>query len=145
MYAIKLDNNEVKYIPDWIVEKNLDQNQIYAVRAEGENAKAERETEKAILAAWTTECGKVSLWVPKSVLKSKEQARAEYEAEEARMQKKAESYDKLVATAHEAGVADVRNYMKVDTIVAKAKAAGKFDAIKSLVKLGKSGKYILAD
>lgn len=50
MYAIKLDNNEVKYIPDWIVEKNLDQNQIYAVRAEGEDAWAQRETEKAILA-----------------------------------------------------------------------------------------------
>lgn len=145
MYAIKLDTNEVKYIPDWIVEKNLDQNQIYAVRAEGEDATAQRETEKAVLAAWTTEYGKVSLWVPKSVLKSKEQARAEYEAEEARAQKKAEAYDKLVATAHEAGLKDVRNYMKVGTIVAKAKAAGEFDAIKSLVKLGKSGKYILAD
>lgn len=145
MYAIKLDNNEVKYIPDWIIEKNLNQNQIYAVRAEGENAKVERETEKAILATWTTEYGKVSLWVPKSVLKSKEQARAEYEAEKARAEKKAEAYDKLAATAREAGVKDVRNYMKVDTIVAKTKAAGKFDAIKSLVKLGKSGKYILAD
>lgn len=145
MYAIKLENNEVKYIPDWIVEKNLDQNQIYAVRAEGEDAWAQRETEKAILAAWTTEYGKVSLWVPKSVLKSKEQAQAEYEAEATRMKKKAEAYDKLVATAHEAGLKDVRNHMKVDTIVAKAKAAGKFDAIKSLVKPGKGGKYILAD
>ena len=77
MYAIKLDNSEVKYIPDWIVEKNLDQNQIYAVRAESEDATAQRETEKAILAGWTTEYGKVSLWAPKSVLKSKEQARAE--------------------------------------------------------------------
>ena len=144
MFEIEL-NNETKYVPEWIVTKSLDQDRLYAVRAEGVNPTVARETEKAILLEWETEFGKVSMWCPKSVLKTEEQMKAEEQADIERSNKKYDGYTKLISAAEEAGVKYVRGYLKVNTIVKECKAAGKFDAIKDLVKLGKGGRYVLND
>ena len=144
MFEIEL-NNETKIVPAWIVEKNLDQDRFYAVRAEGVNPTLARETEKAVLLEWDTEFGKVSMWCPKSILKSEEQVKAEEQADIERSNKKYDGYTKLVMAAEKAGVKYVRGYLKVNTIVRMCKAAGKFDAIEGLVKLGKGGRYFLAD
>ena len=144
MFEIEL-NNETKIVPAWIVEKNLDQDRFYAVRAEGVNPSLARETEKAVLLEWDTEFGKVSMWCPKSILKSEEQVKAEEQADIERSNKKYDGYTKLIMAAEKAGVKYVRGYLKVNTIVRMCKAAGKFDAIEDLVKLGKGGRYFLAD
>ena len=124
MNAIKL-NNEVKFIPEWIIEKNLDDNQIYAIRAEGEDASLVRETEKAILVEWPTEFGKVSMWCPKSVLKkSMDEVVAEAKAQQARYNNACEQYDKLVDAAKSLGV-KVRKGMCRLTIINKVDEAGK--------------------
>ena len=144
MFEIEL-NNETKYVPEWIVTKSLERDRRYAVYAEGVNPTIARETEKAILLEWDTESGKVSMWCPKSVLKTEEQIKAEEQADIERSNKKYDGYTKLISAAEEAGVKYVRGYLKVNTIVKECKAAGKFDAIKDLVKLGKGGRYVLND
>lgn len=131
MSAIKL-NNEVKFIPEWIIEKNLDENQIYAIHAEGEDAELVRETEKAILVAWATEFGKVSMWCPKSVLKSKDEVVAEAKAQQERYNNACERYTKLVETAKSLGV-KVRKGMCTVTIWDKAIKAGKDAELRALL------------
>ena len=143
MFEIEL-NNETKIVPAWIVTKSLDQDKLYAVRAEGVNPTIARETEKAVMLEWSTEFGHVSMWCPKSVLKTEEQMKAEEQADIERSNKKYYDYIKLRTTAEEAGVKYLRGYLKVNTIVKECKAAGKFDAIKDLVKL-EGGKYYLND
>ena len=143
MFEIEL-NTEAKYVPCWIVKKNLDQDKLYAVRAEGVNPTVARETERAVLLEWDTEFGKVSMWCPKSVLKSEEQMKAEEQADIERSNKKYDGYTKLITAAEEAGVKYVRGYLKVNTVVRMCKAAGKFEAIEDLVKL-EGGKYYLND
>lgn len=123
MNAVNLDN-EVKFIPEWIIEKNLDQNQIYAIRAEGEDASLVRETEKAILVAWFTEFGKVSMWCPKSVLKSKADYEAEIAEQETRFIAGCERYAKLVEAAKSLNIG-IRNRMSTTTIYRKVNEAGK--------------------
>lgn len=123
MNAVKL-NNETKFIPEWIINKNLDANQLYAIRAEGEDASLARETEKAILVEWSTEFGRVSMWCPKSVLKSKDEVVAEAQAQEERFIAGCEQYAKLVEVAKSLGV-KVRNGMRKTTIYSKVNEAGK--------------------
>ena len=138
------NDNQAKFIPDWIIRKNLTSNEIWAIEAEGEDAELIRETEKAVLVAWFTEYGKVTMWCPKSVLKDFAEVKAEADAETDRMTSKMEAYDNLVNTAKELHVG-VRSHMKVNTIVEKVKNAGKFEAIANLVKMGQRGYYVLAD
>lgn len=144
MFEIEM-NNETKYVPEWIVTKSLERDRRYAVYAEGVNPTIARETEKAILLEWDTESGKVSMWCPKSILKSEAQVKAEEQADIERSNKKYDGYTKLIMAAEKAGVKYVRGYLKVNTIVRMCKAAGKFDAIEDLVKLGKGGRYVLND
>lgn len=144
MFEIEL-NNEAKYVPEWIVTKSLERDRRYAVYAEGVNPTIARETEKAILLEWDTESGKVSMWCPKSILKSEAQVKADEQADIERSNKKYDGYTKLIMAAEKAGVKYVRGYLKVNTIVRMCKAAGKFDAIEDLVKLGKGGRYVLND
>lgn len=144
MFEIEL-NNEAKIVPEWIVTKSLERDRRYAVYAEGVNPTIARETEKAILLEWDTESGKVSMWCPKSILKSEAQVKAEEQADIERSNKKYDGYTKLIMAAEKAGVKYVRGYLKVNTIVRMCKAAGKFDAIEDLVKLGKGGRYVLND
>lgn len=131
MNDIKL-NNEIKFIPEWIMNKNLDSNQLYAIRAEQEGPSLVRETEKAILVAWYTEFGKVSMWCPKSVLKSKEEVQKEAEEAENRFIAGCERYAKLVDSAKSLGLA-VRNRMNTVTIWDKADQAGKRAELEALM------------
>lgn len=128
---IELDNT-AKFIPAWIMQKNLDQNQLYAVRAEGENPDVVRETEKAVLVAWFTEYGKVEMWCPKSVLKDEETVKQEAEDAENRFVAGCERYAKLVASAKSLGLA-VRNRMNTITIWDKADQAGKRAELEALM------------
>ena len=131
MNAINL-NNEIKFIPEWIINKNLDDNQLYAIRAEGEDASLVRETEKAILVEWFTEFGKVSMWCPKSVLKSKDDYEAEIAEQENRFIAGCERYAKLVEAAKSLNIG-VRNRMSTVTIWDKADKAGKTAELKALL------------
>src|SRR5690625_3068838 len=61
-------NDNVYGVPTWIIRKNLDQNEQYAVINECEGMSVVRETEKAQLVEYTTNYGKITMWTPKSVL-----------------------------------------------------------------------------
>lgn len=136
-------NGQTKFIPEWIINKSLDSNQIYAIRAEGESADLIRETEKAVLVSWWTEFGTVQMWCPKSVLTDEDEEQEKAEAYWTNFENKMNKYEHLVEVAKELNCG-VRKNMKVVTIVDKVKEAGKFDAIADLVRIGKSGYYCLA-
>lgn len=55
-------------VPAWIIEKNLSQDEAYAVLNETNSTAVVRETEKAELVKFDTEYGYVQMWTPKSVL-----------------------------------------------------------------------------
>lgn len=65
----KVSNSDcVGNIPAWIIRKNLDQNEAYAVLNECDGVQTIRETEKAVLVRFNTSYGYVEMWSPKSVL-----------------------------------------------------------------------------
>lgn len=64
----KTAKESVDGVPAWIIRKNLDQNEAYAVLNECEGSSVIRETEKAILVKFQTPYGNVEMWSPKSVL-----------------------------------------------------------------------------
>ena len=55
-------------IPAWIIRKNLNSNEAYAVLNQSSSMNVVRETEKAQLVEFETDFGTVQLWTPKSVL-----------------------------------------------------------------------------
>jgi hypothetical protein len=58
-------------IPNWIMQKNLTNQQLMALNtATVADMAVVRETEKAKQFAWTTDFGMVTMWAPKSVLKA---------------------------------------------------------------------------
>ena len=70
-------------IPDWVLEKKLNQQESYAFRT-GDGAFIKRETEKAYLIANNTDYGQVSFWMPKSWMSSPEKVRSDSIQSEAR-------------------------------------------------------------
>nr|DAI82544.1 MAG TPA: hypothetical protein [Caudoviricetes sp.] len=122
--AIDYKNDKIA-IPYWFISKNLNRTQADAIV--GERMTVERETEKAVLVKWNTDYGFVTLWTPKSIIVTEEQARTEAKAEaEKRMQsikQGEERYNKMIAFAKENGLA-VRNKMKKDTVMSMIKKAG---------------------
>lgn len=122
--AIDYKNDKIA-IPYWFISKNLTRAQADAIV--GERMTVERETEKAVLVKWNTDYGFVTLWTPKSIIVTEEQARTEAKAEaEKRMQsikQGEERYNKMIAFAKENGLA-VRNKMKKDTVMSMIKKAG---------------------
>ena len=122
--AIDYKNDKIA-IPYWFISKNLNRAQADAIV--GERMTVERETEKAVLVKWNTDYGFVTLWTPKSIIITEEQARTEAKAEaEKRMQsikQGEERYKKMIAFAKENGLA-VRNKMKKDTVMSMIKKAG---------------------
>ena len=70
-------------IPDWVLEKKLDQQERYAFSV-GDGAFIKRETEKAYLIANNTDYGQVSFWMPKSWMSSPEKVRSDSIQSEAR-------------------------------------------------------------
>lgn len=55
-------------VPAWIINKNLTNEEAYAVLNECDSMKVVRETEKAQLVEFSTNYGRVKMWTPKSVL-----------------------------------------------------------------------------
>jgi|SRR5690625_413077 len=66
--AFKEKETDIFGVPAWIIRKNLDSNQAYAVLNEANRMKTVRETEKAKLVEFDTNYGKITMWTPKSVL-----------------------------------------------------------------------------
>lgn len=56
------------YIPAWIAEKNLQNQELFVVKSYLNSAYVERETEKAVDICFNTDMGKVWMWCPKSVI-----------------------------------------------------------------------------
>ena len=122
--AIDYKNDKIA-IPYWFISKNLTRTQSDAII--GERMTVEKETEKAVLVKWNTDYGFVTLWTPKSIIVTEEEAKAEAKAEaEKKIQnfKAAEErYNKLINFAKENGLA-VRNKMKKVTVMEMIKKAG---------------------
>lgn len=57
-----------KGIPVWLMEKNLDQTELWGAQL-AYNMYAKRETEKAALIVFETDFGNITMWAPKSVIK----------------------------------------------------------------------------
>lgn len=57
-----------KGIPVWLMEKNLDQTELWGAQL-AYNMYAKRETEKAALIVFETDFGNITMWAPKSVVK----------------------------------------------------------------------------
>lgn len=116
-------NDKIKYIPEWILEKNLSNEERYAVSC-SYSSWVERETEKAILVYWATDFGRVSCWVPKSVLSNENIEK--YEKKEEEKVKTffdgMERHDELVKFAKENGV-KIRSNYKTSTILDKLSRA----------------------
>lgn len=92
--AIDYKNDKIA-IPYWFIFKNLTRAQADAIV--GERMTVERETEKAVLVKWNTDYGFVTLWTPKSIIVTEEQARTEAKAEaEKRMQSIKQGEERLI-------------------------------------------------
>ena len=57
-----------KGIPVWLMEKNLDQTELWGAQL-AYSIGVERETEKAALIVFETDFGNITMWAPKSVIK----------------------------------------------------------------------------
>lgn len=119
-------NDKIKYIPDWILEKNLSNEERYAVSC-SYSYWVEKETEKAILVYWATDYGRVSCWVPKSVLSDENIKKAKkYEKKQEEIAQTffdgMDRHKKLVNFAKENGV-KVRDNYKTATILDKLNKA----------------------
>ena|SRR5699024_12130256 len=65
---VESNNNDVHGVPAWIIKKNLNNEQAYAVLNECEKMSVVRETEKAKLVKFNTQYGNIEMWTPKSVM-----------------------------------------------------------------------------
>ena len=83
----------------------------------------EKETEKAVLVKWNTDYGFVTLWTPKSIMVTEEEAKAEAEKKIQNFKAAEERYNKMINFAKENGLA-VRNKMKKVTVMEMIKKAG---------------------
>lgn len=73
-------------IPSWFIQKSLTRDQLNAIKFE--TLQKVSETDKAVKVKWNTDYGSIQLWVPKSILISEEQAKAEARQEADRLLKK---------------------------------------------------------
>jgi hypothetical protein len=88
-----------------------------------------RVTEKAMLVMLEYDCHGIAekhfeTWIPKFVILTEDEYKAEAATEKDRYQSGCESYAELVAWAKANGVKGVRNKMRRETIMAKIKEAG---------------------
>lgn len=118
-------SERIDYIPDWFLDKNLTQNERYAIST-ARSTNIASETEKAIRVEWNTEYGTIRRWVPKSLL-SDERIResAIKQVKEATNFFRGMNYNaKLVDYAKKNKIKGVRTGMKTQTIISKIKDAG---------------------
>ena len=90
-------------IPDWVLDKKLDQQERYAFSV-GDGAFVKRETEKAYLIANNTDYGQVSFWMPKSWMSTPEKVRSDTIRSEANLHVGANYNTYLRQVASDAGV-----------------------------------------
>lgn len=64
----KAKRNDIFGVPTWIIEKNLNVNESYAVLNQCNSKSLVRETEKAELVSFDTDFGTIEMWTPKSIL-----------------------------------------------------------------------------
>ena len=110
-------------LPRWFINKNLSQNQAYAVSVEG-CGKAVKETEKAIDIEFTTDYGKVWLWCPKSILKTIEEVADELIVSAKKFNDKMNRRAELIEKMRALGVKSISNHQRTETIFSKAKSQG---------------------
>lgn len=67
LVAPKVEAN-IDGIPMWIIEKNLQQDEVSAIKCGGGYYVATKETEKAVGGYFSTDFGRIYMWCPKSVL-----------------------------------------------------------------------------
>ncbi|GAX05377.1 hypothetical protein IWT25_00681 [Secundilactobacillus pentosiphilus] len=65
---MKRQNEYVEGVPTWIIRKNLNEQEAFAVCNTTNSFDIVRETEKAELVSFNTDYGYVEMWTPKSVL-----------------------------------------------------------------------------
>ncbi len=110
-------------LPKWFINKNLSQNQAYAVVVEG-CGKAVKETEKAIDIEFTTDYGKVWLWCPKAVLKTIDKVADELIESAKKFNDKMNNRSELIERMRALGVKGISNHQRTETIFSKAKEQG---------------------
>ena len=66
--SFKAVESDVNGVPAWIIRKNLNNDESYAVLNECDSMNVVRETEKAQLVEFITNYGNIKMWTPKSVL-----------------------------------------------------------------------------
>jgi len=64
-------------VQEWIVNKNLDSNEIYAVKSINFEGTIEKETEKAVYVKFNTNFGNITMWCPKSCVEKIEEIKKE--------------------------------------------------------------------
>lgn len=110
-------------LPKWFINKNLSQNQAYAVSVEG-YGKAVKETEKAIDIEFTTDYGKIWIWCPKSILKTIDEVADELIASAKKFNDKMNKRAELIERMRALGVKNISNHQRTETIFDKAKRQG---------------------
>lgn len=110
-------------LPRWFINKNLSQNQAYAVSVEG-CGRAVKETEKAVDIEFTTDYGKVWLWCPKSILKTIEEVADELIDSAKKFDEKMRKRAELIERMRALGVKGISNRQRTKTIFSKAKSQG---------------------
>lgn len=101
-------------VPEFVMDK-LNSQEYYAVTSTGGPFTVKRETEKAALLEVSTDYGNVTVWSPKSVIKTREEARAATVREMARQFVNDDYYEYLRTTAKSGGVklGSVKKWSKI--------------------------------
>lgn len=90
-------------LPYFVTEK-LSQHELSAINIGDAVTSIKRETEKAVLINYETDYGNITLWAPKSVIKTEEQFRADFQRQATRQYVNDSYYNYLRNTAKAAGV-----------------------------------------
>lgn len=124
-YDLHFDwEGETWAVPEWFSNRELSQQKMLAVRNSGdEDGRVASETDKAVRVVWEVEYGRVSLWVPKSVLVSPDQLRDSARKAVDRRAKNDRYYQYLRNLAKDNGV-KLGSVRKWDKIKAKLSDAG---------------------
>lgn len=110
-------------IPDWFLDKTFTSFGERYAWGNGDDPYIKRETEKAVLIEKRTDYGKISTWVPKSILKSPEQLRNE-DIERAVHKQVSNNYYSYLRGLAKSNNVKLGRVQKWDKIKAKLKAAG---------------------
>ena len=111
------------YVKEWIVRKNLNEQEAYAISEIGFEADTIRETEKAYYLLFDTNYGYIRMWAPKSQCYDEEAKREMEKEEERRFEEGCKRYEKLLSFCKENGLR-VRKGMRKATLLKKVEEAG---------------------